>query len=322
MSFGEEWGWGSNLEESKKVFDQFAEAGGNFIDTANYYTAGTSERMLGDFLKADRHHFVLATKYTLGMRKGDPNFGGNHRKNLMHSIDESLKRLQTDYIDLLWLHAWDFTTPIDEVMRALDDVVRSGRVHHIGISDAPAWVVSTANTLAELRGWSRFVALQIEYSLVQRTPERDLLPMADAFGLTVTPWSPLGGGILTGKYATNHKNTPGMRLKEGSVRLVDRNLTIAEAVKDTAKALGASPAQVALAWIRHKQPGHIPILGVSKAAQLQDNLASLAVTIPPENMRFLNEASKIELGFPHDFLASDNVRDIVFGGTYPQIDFK
>ena len=206
MTFGEDWGWGASKDESRAVFEAFAAAGGTLIDTANMYTNGSSETITGELISSDRDRYVLATKYTFPdnptspANAGNPNAAGNQRKNLMRSVEGSLKRLGTDYIDLLWLHAWDFMTPVDEVMRGLDDLVSAGKIGYIGISDAPAWVVSQANTLAEWRGWTPFVALQIEYSLIERTPERDLLPMAKAFGLTVTPWSPLGQGVLTGKY--------------------------------------------------------------------------------------------------------------------------
>jgi len=194
MTFGTEWGWVADKEESKKMFDAYAGAGGNFIDTANRYTEGTSERWVGEFIHDGRDRFVLATKYSLFDKPGDVNNGGNHRKNMMRSVHESLKRLNTDYIDLLWLHAWDALTPIEEVMRGLDDLVSAGTVHYIGISDTPAWIISRANTLAEWRGWTPLVALQLEYNLLQRTPERDLIPMANALGLALTPWAPLAGG--------------------------------------------------------------------------------------------------------------------------------
>ncbi|NDC42069.1 MAG: aldo/keto reductase, partial [Chitinophagia bacterium] len=183
MTFGAEWGFGADREESARMFDAYAQAGGNFIDTANRYTEGTSEQLVGEFIKSDRHHFVVATKYTLHDRKNDPNFSGNHRKNLMRSVEASLKRLDTDFIDLLWVHAWDFFTPVDEILRGLNDLMSSGKVQYIGISDTPAWIVSRANTMAELRGWAGFVGLQVEYSLIQRTPERDLTPMAMEMGL-------------------------------------------------------------------------------------------------------------------------------------------
>ena len=201
MTFGEDWGWGSSKDESRQILDAFFEAGGNFIDTANVYTNGTSETLLGEFLKGDRDRAVLATKYTNAMPGTDPNAGGNQRKNMMRSVEASLKRLQTDYIDLYWLHIWDKITPLDEVMRAFDDLVRQGKILHAGVSDMAAWAVARANTLAELRGWTPFVGLQIEYSLIERTVERELIPMAEALGLGVTAWSPLAGGVLTGKYA-------------------------------------------------------------------------------------------------------------------------
>src|SRR5277367_3367665 len=199
MTFGEDWGWGSPKEESKKIYDAYREAGGNFIDTANIYTNGTSETFLGEFMQGHRESVVLATKYTNAGPGKDPNAAGNHRKSMMQSVEASLKRLKTDYIDLYWLHIWDTITPVEEVMRAFDDLVRQGKILYAGVSDTPAWWIAQANTLAELRGWTRFVGLQIEYSLMERTPERELLPMAKALGLGVTAWSPLAGGLLTGK---------------------------------------------------------------------------------------------------------------------------
>jgi aryl-alcohol dehydrogenase-like predicted oxidoreductase len=205
MTFGEEWGWGSSKDESRKILDAFFEAGGNFIDTANVYTNGTSETQLGEFLKGDRERVVLATKYTNSRQSNDPNGAGNQRKNMVQAVEASLKRLQTDYIDLYWLHIWDRITPIEEVMRAFDDLVRQGKVLYVGVSDMPAWVIARANTLAELRDWTPFVGLQIEYSLIERTVERELLPMASSLGLGVTAWSPLAGGALTGKYLKDQK---------------------------------------------------------------------------------------------------------------------
>ena len=191
MTFGEEWGWGSSKEESREVFKKYVDSGGNFIDTASNYTAGTSERYVGEFIAGDRDRFVIATKYTSNIRAGDPNAGGNQRKNMMQSLERSLRSLNTDYIDLYWIHAWDRLTPIEETMRALDDMVKLGKVLYIGISDAPAWVVSQANTLADLRGWTEFISIQIEYSLIERTSERELFPMARTLDIGVTAWSPL-----------------------------------------------------------------------------------------------------------------------------------
>ena len=304
MGFGNEWGWGADYETSKKIFDIYANAGGNFIDTANIYTAGTSEKFCGDFVAHDRDHFVIATKYTLQDRMNDVHYAGNHRKNMMRSVRESLKRLKTDFIDLLWLHAWDFTTPVEEVMRGLDDLVSRGIVHYIGISDTPAWIVSQANMLADLRGWTKFVGLQIEYSLLQRTPERDLLPMAKAWNMTVTPWGALAGGALSGKYLRGEKG----RLPENSARLNERSTAIAKEVVAVAESLGATPAQVALKWTMQQGFSVVPIVGATKPEQLSDTLKSPELTLSSEHLERLNAVSAIELGFPHDFLVSDAVK--------------
>lgn len=311
MGFGQEWKWGADYATSKQIFDSYAEAGGNFVDTANRYTEGVSEKWLGEFIASERDHFVLATKYSLRDGAGDPNLAGNHRKNLMRSVEGSLRRLGVDFIDLLWLHAWDGLTPVDEVMRGLDDLVSQGKVHYLGISDTPAWVVSQANTLAELRGWARFVALQVEYSLLQRTPERDLLPMARAFELAVTPWAPLAGGALTGKYLRGEAG----RLPEHSARLNDRAETITREVVRIAGELGASPAQVAIRWTMQQGPLVIPIVGATKPAQLADCLGAAQVVLPPEALAQLAAVSAIELGFPHDFLTQPGVIDVLYGGA-------
>ncbi len=318
MTFGREWGWGATKKESRKMFDMYAEAGGNFLDTANRYTEGTSEKYVGEFVKSDRESFVVATKYTLWTRQGDPNFSGNHRKNMVQALEASLKRLGLDYVDLFWVHAWDFTTPVDEVMRALDDLVRQGKVLYVGISDTPAWVVSQANTLADLRGWSRFVGLQIRYSLIDRTAEADLLPMARAFDMAVTPWSVLGAGVLSGKYNQAKKAVEG-RAKDGA-GTDKRNLKIAKAVVDVAGQIGCTPSQVAIAWVRQQAGVMVPLVGARNAVQLKDNLGALDVTLNEKQMDRLNQVSAIDLGFPHNFLAEDYIRDIVYGGTYNEID--
>jgi aryl-alcohol dehydrogenase-like predicted oxidoreductase len=346
MTFGEEWGWGSSKEESHKVFNAYADAGGNFIDTANKYTEGTSEKYVGEFIAGDRDRFVLATKYTSNTKRGDPNAGGNQRKNMMQSLEASLKRLNTDYIDLYWVHAWDPMTPIEETLRALDDMIRAGKILYIGISDAPAWIVSQANTLANLKGWTEFAGIQVEYSLIERTPERELLPMANALNIGVTAWSPLGGGVLTGKYnksgiehqqdASSSSSTISVT-KEGRSRLEvqrelgnrflnDRNALIAQEVSRIAKEAGFSAAQVALNWIRQQNKimpslknKIIPIIGARKESQMKDNLDCLEFEITDEQMEMLNEVSKIELGFPHDFLNSEMIKDVIYGGTYSLI---
>jgi aryl-alcohol dehydrogenase-like predicted oxidoreductase len=311
MTFGEEWGWGASREESRRMFEAYAARGGNFLDTANRYTEGTSERLVGEFIAADRDHWVVATKYTLFDRKGDPNFSGNHRKNLMRSVKASLERLGTDWIDLLWVHMWDGTTPVDEVLRGLDDLVRAGTVHYVGISDTPAWVVARANTMADLRGWTPFVALQLRYSLIDRTAERDLLPMARAFGLAVTPWSVLGAGVLSGKYNAGE----GTGRAAARVAKVERNLRIAEAVRGVAAAVSATPAQVAIAWARRQAGTVIPLLGARNVAQLEDNLGALDVRLDPAHLATLDAASAIEPGFPHDFLGLPSTKELIFGGV-------
>jgi aryl-alcohol dehydrogenase-like predicted oxidoreductase len=324
MTFGEEWGFGANKGESKKIFDAFAEAGGNFIDTANKYTNGTSEKFVGEFIRAERDKFVLATKYTLSMDPDDPNSSGNHRKNLVQSVDASLKRLDTQYIDLLWVHAWDPFTPVEEYMRALDDLVSAGKVFYVGISDAPAWIVSRANTLAELRAWSAFVGIQIKYNLLDRTPERDLLPMAKNLDIGVTAWAPLGGGVLTGKYnrESDDPKRYGPEDPFGKMMLNDRNLSIAAKVQQIAGEIGRTPSQVALKWLLQQsdQGVIIPIIGMRSEAQLADNLGCLEFDIKAEHLEALDSLSKIALGFPHDFLEYEEVRSTVYGNTLSLID--
>jgi aryl-alcohol dehydrogenase-like predicted oxidoreductase len=236
----------------------------------------------------------------------------------LQSLEASLKRLGTDYIDLYWIHAWDFTTPVEEVMRGLDDLVRAGKVLYIGISDTPAWIVSRANTLAELRGWTAFVGLQIRYSLIDRSAESDLLPMARALDLAVTPWSILGAGVLTGKYNKDEKPKEG-RAKEGAAT-IQRNLDIAEVVTDVAQEIGCTPSQVAISWVR-QQPGVIvPLIGARNLTQLEDNLGALNIHLNDAQLAKLDEVSRIDLGFPHNFLAEDYIRDLVYGGTFDRID--
>ena len=323
MTFGEEWGWGADKPECFKMMELFAKQGGNFIDTANKYTNGTSEKITGEFIASDREHFVLATKYSLSMRAEDPNFCGNHRKNLVQSLEASLKRLNTDFIDLYWLHAWDFMTPVEEVMRALDDLVSAGKVLYLGISDTPAWIVSQANTLAEERGWSKFIALQIEYSLIQRTPERDLLPMARALDLAVTPWAVLGGGLLTGKYTGDPKKDAKIDSKRNKAmdkRLSKQNFKIAGTLNDIAGRIGRKPSQVAINWVR-QQPGLIiPILGARTARQLKESLESLEFELDRKALDKLDGVSRVDMGFPHEFLSSEGIIKVRFGDTFELID--
>ncbi|MCE6987997.1 aldo/keto reductase [Dyadobacter sp. CY323] len=317
MTFGTDWGWGADKVTSKQIFDAFVNAGGNFFDTANRYTNGTSEQWLGEFVKPDRHSHVIGTKYSLKDRAGDLNFSGNHRKNMIRSLEESLKRMDTDFIDILWLHSWDFTTSVEEVLRALDDLVRSGKVLHLGISNAPAWVISQANTTADWRGLNRFSAIQIEYSLIQRAPERDLLPMAEELGISVTAWGGLGNGVLTAKYLDGETG----RLRENSPRFSERNIRIATELKTLSEELNVTPSQIALAWIMQQRSTVIPVLGIRHEAQLQMNLASREVILTDEVFKRLDAVSAIELGYPHDLLASTGSQTDLYAGLYNHLKF-
>jgi len=319
MTFGEEWGYGANKEESRNMFNVFLDAGGNFIDTANRYTEGTSEKFLGEFIKESgrREELVVATKYSLATKIGRINDSGNHRKNLVQTLEGSLKRLNLEYVDILYVHAWDFTTPVEEVLRPLDDMVRTGKVLHIAISDTPAWIISRSDAIAELRGWTAFAGMQVEYSLITRDAERELLPMARELGIAVTAWAPLAGGALTGKYLS--KNDSPKRLKEGSRRVNEKSLVIAAEVVKIAEEINCSPGNVALRWVMQQKGVIIPVVGARNSTQLKDNLKSLDVKISPEQLNRLNEVSKIELGFPHDFLMTDGVKQVSFGGFIDKI---
>jgi aryl-alcohol dehydrogenase-like predicted oxidoreductase len=326
MTFGEEWGWGTAKDEARKVYDAFREAGGNFIDTANLYTNGASESFLGEFMEGHRQSVVLATKYTNAAPGTDPNAAGNQRKNMVQAVEASLKRLHTDYIDLYWVHIWDQLTPVEEVMRGLDDLVRAGKVLYIGISDAPAWWIAQANTLASLRGWSPFIGLQIEYSLIERTVERELIPMAKALNVGVTAWSPLAGGVLTGKYhgqgASDQKGEPGRMSGEMMKDFLpeqQRADRVVAAVKMVADEVGRSLAQVALSWLRSRPVPVIPIIGARKLSQLQDNLASFDLTLSSDQVKTLDEASWIDLGFPYDLYRKELPRTFMYGGMRDQI---
>ena len=318
LTFGTEMGIGEDKAESLRVFDAYVRAGGNFLDTANKYNEGTSERWLGEFIAGERDRFVVATKFSLSMRAGDPNAGGNHRKSIVQSLEASLKRLGTDYVDLYWLHQWDFTTRVEEIMRSLDDLVRAGKVLYVGISDAPAWVVAQSNTLAELRGWSAFAGIQIEYSLIERSAERELLPMARSFGLATTAWGIAGQGVLTGKFhraADPKQGTDTRRAAMTARHITDRNLAIAQVVEEVASAKGCSMTQVAINWVRQQDQQMIPILGARTLAQLEENLGCLAHPLSDAELARLDEVSRIQLGFPHDFLALPRIVAQRFGGT-------
>jgi aryl-alcohol dehydrogenase-like predicted oxidoreductase len=322
MTFGEDWGWGSGKDEALRVYEAFREAGGNFIDTANLYTNGTSESFLGEFMGGHRQSVVLATKYSNSAPGTDPNAAGNQRKNMVQAVEASLKRLKTDYIDLYWVHIWDQITPVEEVMRGLDDLVRQGKVLYAGISDAPAWWIAQANTLAQLRGWSPFVGLQIEYSLVERTVERELIPMAKALTIGVTAWSPLASGVLTGKYHGHGSSEPG-RMSSDMMKdfMPEQKRTdrVVAAVKTVSDQAGRSMAQVALAWLRYRPVPVIPIIGARKLSQLEDNLGSFDLTLSADQIRLLDEASRIELGFPYELYAKELPRTFAYGGLRDRI---
>jgi aryl-alcohol dehydrogenase-like predicted oxidoreductase len=313
MTFGEDWGWGASEEECRRIFERFCEAGGNFVDTANNYTDGSSERIVGELVAPERERFVIATKYTLTTRPNDPNAGGNHRKSLVQSLDASLRRLGTEYVDLLWLHMRDGITPIDEIVRALDDQVRVGKVLYVGISDSPAWLVAQANTLADLRGWSPFVAVQLPYNVANREAERDVFPMAAALGLAVTPWGVLGAGVLTGKPLEDR------RLPEDAVS--ERTQNVVATLHDVAAEHGCTPAQAAIAWLlaRPAPPRVIPILGARTEAQAIENLASLDVHLDDDAVARLDDEGRPDLGFPRAFLESAGVRELIYGETWERV---
>jgi aryl-alcohol dehydrogenase-like predicted oxidoreductase len=305
MTFGEDWGWGSSDAESEAILSRFLERGGNFIDTANGYTKGHSEAIIGDYLARTpgrRDRVVVATKFSTNMYPGDPNAGGASRKNIVDSCNESLRRLRTDYIDLYWMHFWDPNTPIDETLRALDDLIREGKVRYIGVSDTPAWKVAQAQVLAELRGWSRFAGLQIEYSLIERTVEGELVPMAIELGLGITPWSPLRGGVLSGKYTRANAATiqpdRGDRVK---AFLTERNLAIIDELIQIAAELNTTPAAVALAWVQSRPGVTSTIIGARRLDQLDQNLAALEVTLRPQQRTALDKLSEPVLNFPAPF---------------------
>ena len=318
MGFGTAGGWGADLAGSFAIMDTFAAAGGNFIDTANTYKLGESETILGKYFQndgVDRDQFVLATKYSIQDNSTNPNASGNNRKNMMRSVEGSLKRLGTDFIDVLYLHIWDDLTPIEEVLRGMQDLIHQGKVNYIAISDTPAWVVAKGNTYAELMGWNQFLGLQVEYSLIQRSAERDLIPMAKHFGMSLVPWAPLGGGALTGKYL---KGDPG-RIKPESKRLNEKSVKITKEVMGIADKYGVPASHVALAWTRGQYNRCIPIVGATKLSQLEENIASTELTLEPAFMERLNEVSHIDLGFPGEFYQEENIKKINFGGFYDRI---
>lgn len=318
MTFGETWGWGASKDVCRTMVDRFAEAGGNFIDTSINYTDGTAEEILGDLLKADRDHFVLSSKYTLTTPDAtDPNAGGNSRKNMMRSVEQSLKRLQTDYLDVYYLHAWDYMTPVQEVMRGLDDLVRSGKVNYIGISDSPSYIAAEANTMAELLGWARFVVLQLPYSLLGRDPERALMPMAKHWDMAVMTWGVLKSGVLTGKFLNDSSEST--RVNPKRLKLSEQEMNVVQAVVKIGEEVGHPASQVAINWVRQQQHKAqiIPLIGARTDEQLMDNLGALDWSLDDEQLERLETVSQIDLGFPRTFL---DANPWVYGATYNQID--
>jgi aryl-alcohol dehydrogenase-like predicted oxidoreductase len=324
MTFGTEWGWGSDEPQSREIFDRYTGQGGNFIDTANFYTQGKSEQMIGKFItdKKLRDRIVVATKFTLNTEPGNPNGGGNGRKNIYQSLEASLRRLQTDYIDLYWLHAWDTVTPVEEVLATMNDLVREGKIRYYGFSDTPAWYVARAQTLAEKEGKERLIALQLEYSLVERNIEREHIPAAQQLGIALCPWSPLAGGFLTGKYTREGNSGRGVgRLETTKTsgnpafnKFSERNWQISDALVAVAKQINKPPAQVALNWVI-TQPGVTStIIGATKIAQLNDNLQAAEISIPADLRKRLDEVSALEATHPYMFF-SGGIHSMINGGT-------
>ncbi|HEV2351187.1 MAG TPA: aldo/keto reductase [Terriglobia bacterium] len=327
MTFGTEWGWGTEEKLSRDIFNRYVDAGGNFVDTADMYTGGSSEKMVGEFIRERnlRDRVVLATKFTFNAEPGNPNAGGNGRKNIYRALEGSLHRLQTDYIDLYWLHAWDTYTPVEEVVSTLTDLVRQGKIRHYGFSDTPAWYVARAQTLAELQGKERLIALQLEYSLVERNIEREHIPVAQELGIGILPWSPLAGGFLAGKYKrAGHTGVGDGRHEVTKAsgnpafnKFTERNWKILDALLSVAKQMDKPPAQVALNWAA-TQPGITStIIGATKLAQLDDNLAALEFEIPAALRKQLDEASALDALHPYIFYGS-NLHPMVTGGTSVQ----
>ena len=323
MTFGADWGWGAEEAEARRIFDAFVDRGGNFIDTANAYTNGSSERLVGKFAEGKRDRLVISTKYTMATEAGDPNSGGNQRKSMVRSVEQSLKRLGTDYIDLLYLHQWDARTPVEEILRGMDDLVRQGKVLYLGMSDTPAWQIARMQTIADLRGWSPFIALQSEYSLVERTAERDLIPMAREMGLGMIPWSPLANGVLSGKYSRADLRTGDLTSLQGSRKdvaigygsLSERSLDIADVVKAVADETGCTSAQIALAWTLLNSGVAATLLGARTVKQLESNLGALDVSFDDEQRARLESVSAVTLGFPHDLLRMPTIARSIGGGT-------
>jgi aryl-alcohol dehydrogenase-like predicted oxidoreductase len=312
MTFGEDWGWGAPEATCERMLDLYLDRGGNVVDTADWYTNGASEEMLGRIVGDRRDRLVLSTKYSINLRPEDPNGGGNHRRRLVEAVDGSLRRLRTDRIDVLWVHFLDELTPVEETMRALDDQVRLGKVLYVAASDWPAFEVARANTMAELRDWSPFVALQTQYSLLERTSERELLRMAQRMGISVVAWSPLAKGLLSGKYLAAD-GAGRVTTTLGSASMDPRTEAIVRETVAVAEELGATPSQVAIAWLLARRPPVLPIVGATSEAQLEENLGALDLQLTAEQAGRLDAVSAIEHGFPYDWLATAGARAVMYG---------
>lgn len=301
MTFGEEFGWGASPEVSFAMPDEYRNRGGNFVDTANIYTAGHSEQIIGDYLKHNkvrRDEVVLSTKFYCNLFPGDPNGGGAGRKALVQQCEASLNRLQSDYIDIYWLHNWDRTAPIEETLRGLDDLVTAGKVRYVGFSDIPAWKTAEAQTIAHFRGWAPIIALQLEYSLLERTSEGELFPMAQAMGMGIMPWSPLKSGFLSGKFRRGGAGQVDTKRTDLVGVPGEADYDIIEAVVEVASELGASPASVALAWVRSQAGVTSTLIGARRLDQLKANLDSLELTLSVEQIGKLSQVSRPRLNFP------------------------
>ncbi len=332
MTMGQHREWATPPDQCQRLIDMYADAGGNFLDTANIYH---SEEVVGECVEGRRDRFVISTKYTFSMDQENANYGGNNRKSLVLAVEDSLRKLKTDYIDLFYVHFWEFRTPIEELMRGLDDLLASGKVLYLAASNFPAWKVAQANAISDLRGWNRFIGFQARYSMVERTVERDIIPMAEEMGITILPWGPLGSGVLTGKYKSEDRVESDAKVDSDGTRrsqvvktgLSDKNLAIVAEVQKVADEVGGTPSQVALRWLMQKPGRPLPVIGARTAEQLEDNIGAVAIELSSDQMARLDAVSEIELGYPHDvFQRTQFMRGAVDGGHNVEggwaVDFK
>lgn len=313
MAFGTSWGFGAERNESLNIIKNYIEAGGNFIDTANVYTSGEAEEIVGEAINGIRDRIILSTKYSLCTNKNNPNSLGNHRKNLVTSVEDSLKRLNTDYIDLLWVHAWYFENRTEDVIRALDDMVRMGKVLYWGLSDTPAWICSEANSISNYRGYAPLSALQFEYSLIERTAEREIIPFADNYNIAKLGWAPLAGGVLTGKHhRVNPDKVDSLRKDRAANKRNEKVDQILDVLIDEANKHGISPSQLSLNWLVNTQKAFVPIIGARTVTQLKENMKSIDIKVDEETLRLLSTESKIDPGFPTNFLNSERTKNVMY----------